>query len=97
MLSPLDLTGQVMEPVYGFRSLFAFKAKFQPSYRPMYMAYLDALPPHRQRGQPCLPAERHPTTEFPPRRQGDRPFLNHSGRTRSARKVRPGGGVRTPT
>ncbi|WP_112264066.1 rhomboid family intramembrane serine protease [Lentzea terrae] len=38
----LDLTGQVMEPVYGFRSLFAFKAKFQPVYRPMYMAYPDA-------------------------------------------------------
>ncbi|GLZ29570.1 membrane protein [Lentzea sp. NBRC 105346] len=42
----LDLTGQVLEPVYGFRSLFAFKAKFQPVYRPMYMAYPDsaALP-----------------------------------------------------
>lgn len=38
----LDLTGQVMEPVYGFRSLLAFKAKFQPSYRPMYLAYPDA-------------------------------------------------------
>jgi phosphatidylglycerol lysyltransferase len=31
-----------MEPVYGFRSLFTFKAKFQPTYRPMYMAYPDA-------------------------------------------------------
>ncbi|WP_222598599.1 bifunctional lysylphosphatidylglycerol flippase/synthetase MprF [Lentzea tibetensis] len=42
----LDLTGQVLEPVYGFRSLFAFKAKFQPVYRPMFMAYPDsaALP-----------------------------------------------------
>ncbi|MGW4115995.1 bifunctional lysylphosphatidylglycerol flippase/synthetase MprF [Actinosynnema sp. NPDC004786] len=42
----LDLTGQVLEPVYGFRSLFAFKAKFQPTYRPMFMAYPDsaALP-----------------------------------------------------
>ncbi|HUQ61878.1 DUF2156 domain-containing protein [Lentzea sp.] len=42
----LDLTGQVLEPVYGFRSLFAFKAKFQPKYRPMFMAYPDsaALP-----------------------------------------------------
>lgn len=38
----LDVTGHVMEPVYGFRSLFAFKAKFQPAYRPMYMAYPDA-------------------------------------------------------
>ncbi|SEQ47819.1 Uncharacterized conserved protein [Lentzea xinjiangensis] len=42
----LDLTGQVMEPIYGFRSLFAFKSKFQPEYRPMFMAYPDsaALP-----------------------------------------------------
>jgi phosphatidylglycerol lysyltransferase len=42
----LDFTGQVLEPVYGFRSLFAFKAKFQPAYRPMFMAYPDsaALP-----------------------------------------------------
>ncbi|RAS61256.1 lysylphosphatidylglycerol synthetase-like protein (DUF2156 family) [Lentzea atacamensis] len=42
----LDFTGQVLEPVYGFRSLFAFKAKFQPSYRPMFMVYPDsaALP-----------------------------------------------------
>jgi len=42
----LDFTGQVLEPVYGFRSLFAFKAKFQPLYKPMFMAYPDpaALP-----------------------------------------------------
>ncbi|GGU48336.1 phosphatidylglycerol lysyltransferase domain-containing protein [Lentzea flava] len=38
----LDVTGQVMEPVYGFRSLFAFKAKFQPTCRPLYLAYPDA-------------------------------------------------------
>ncbi|MFI6446107.1 bifunctional lysylphosphatidylglycerol flippase/synthetase MprF [Kitasatospora sp. NPDC050543] len=42
----LDWLGKVMEPVYGFRSLLAFKAKFQPEYRPMYMVYPDpaALP-----------------------------------------------------
>ncbi|MBB5960116.1 lysylphosphatidylglycerol synthetase-like protein (DUF2156 family) [Saccharothrix tamanrassetensis] len=42
----LDFAGHVLEPVYGFRSLFAFKAKFQPVYRPMFMAYPDpaALP-----------------------------------------------------
>ncbi|WP_018348128.1 phosphatidylglycerol lysyltransferase domain-containing protein [Longispora albida] len=42
----LDFTGRTLEPVYGFRSLFAFKAKFQPAYEPMYMAYPDpaALP-----------------------------------------------------
>ncbi|MFJ1756322.1 rhomboid family intramembrane serine protease [Kitasatospora sp. NPDC088134] len=42
----LDRTGQLLEPVYGFRSLLAFKSKFQPEYHPMYMAYPDpaALP-----------------------------------------------------
>ncbi|WP_414170033.1 bifunctional lysylphosphatidylglycerol flippase/synthetase MprF [Streptoverticillium reticulum] len=37
----LDFAGKVLEPVYGFRSLLNFKAKFQPHYRPMYMAYPD--------------------------------------------------------
>ncbi|MEV4558176.1 DUF2156 domain-containing protein [Kitasatospora sp. NPDC049285] len=42
----LDWASQRLEPVYGFRSLLAFKSKFQPEYRPMYMAYPDpaALP-----------------------------------------------------
>ncbi|MFF7636581.1 bifunctional lysylphosphatidylglycerol flippase/synthetase MprF [Kitasatospora sp. NPDC008050] len=42
----LDWMGKSLEPVYGFRSLLAFKAKFQPEYRPMYMLYPDpaALP-----------------------------------------------------
>jgi lysylphosphatidylglycerol synthetase-like protein (DUF2156 family) len=42
----LDGVGRVLEPVYGFRSLLAFKAKFQPEYRPLYIAYPDpvALP-----------------------------------------------------
>lgn len=42
----LDSAGKALEPVYGFRSLFAFKAKFQPRYEPLYMAYPDpaALP-----------------------------------------------------
>jgi lysylphosphatidylglycerol synthetase-like protein (DUF2156 family) len=42
----LDESGRALEPIYGFRSLLAFKAKFQPEYRPLYMAYLDsaALP-----------------------------------------------------
>ncbi|GAA2798337.1 DUF2156 domain-containing protein [Kitasatospora paracochleata] len=37
----LDWMGRVLEPVYGFRSLLAFKAKFQPEYRPMFMVYPD--------------------------------------------------------
>ncbi|MEU9128570.1 DUF2156 domain-containing protein [Kitasatospora sp. NPDC048540] len=37
----LDWIGKTLEPVYGFRSLLAFKAKFQPEYRPMYMVYPD--------------------------------------------------------
>jgi lysylphosphatidylglycerol synthetase-like protein (DUF2156 family) len=42
----LDAAGRRLEPVYGFRSLLAFKAKFQPEYRPWYLAYPEtaALP-----------------------------------------------------
>ncbi|GAB3561528.1 bifunctional lysylphosphatidylglycerol flippase/synthetase MprF [Arthrobacter alkaliphilus] len=38
----LDWLGATLEPVYGFRSLLAFKAKFQPRYEPLYMIYPDA-------------------------------------------------------
>lgn len=37
----LDVAGRALEPVYGFRSLLAFKAKFQPQYQPLYMTYPD--------------------------------------------------------
>lgn len=42
----LDVVGRTLEPVYGFRSLLAFKSKFQPEYSPLYMAFPDpaALP-----------------------------------------------------
>ena len=42
----LEYIGHTMEPVYGFRSLLKFKAKFQPDYEPMYMCYPEtaALP-----------------------------------------------------
>nr|WP_240795091.1 DUF2156 domain-containing protein [Rhodococcus zopfii] len=42
----LELLGRTLEPVYGFRSLLAFKSKFQPEYRPVYMVFPDpaALP-----------------------------------------------------
>lgn len=42
----LDVLGRTLEPVYGFRSLLAFKSKFQPRYVPMYMTFPDpaALP-----------------------------------------------------
>ena len=42
----LDSVGEAMEPLYGFRSLHQFKAKFQPRYAPISMAYPDeaALP-----------------------------------------------------
>ncbi len=42
----LDRLGSTLEPVYGFRSLLAFKAKFGPEYVPLYMSYQDpaALP-----------------------------------------------------
>jgi lysylphosphatidylglycerol synthetase-like protein (DUF2156 family) len=35
----LELAGQMMESVYGFRSLLAFKAKFRPRYRPLWLVY----------------------------------------------------------
>lgn len=38
----LDRTGHRLEPVYGFRSLLAFKAKFQPEYQPIYLIYPEA-------------------------------------------------------
>ena len=42
----LDLVGGVLEPVYGFRSLLPFKAKFGPELHPLVLAYPDpvALP-----------------------------------------------------
>jgi lysylphosphatidylglycerol synthetase-like protein (DUF2156 family) len=46
LASLLDVVGRAFEPVYGFGSLLAFKAKFQPTYQPLYLAYPDsaALP-----------------------------------------------------
>ncbi len=38
----LEVVGKTMEPVYGFRSLLRFKAKFQPVYQPMFMCYPEA-------------------------------------------------------
>ncbi|QNG35417.1 DUF2156 domain-containing protein [Geodermatophilaceae bacterium NBWT11] len=35
----LETTGRWMEPVYGFRSLLAFKAKFQPRHRALWLVY----------------------------------------------------------
>ncbi|MCR6484509.1 DUF2156 domain-containing protein [Amycolatopsis sp. OK19-0408] len=37
----LESLGKVMEPYYGFRSLHAFKAKFQPRHVPLYLAFRD--------------------------------------------------------
>jgi phosphatidylglycerol lysyltransferase len=38
----LDRIGRAIEPVYGFGSLLAFKAKFQPVYRPLMLAYPES-------------------------------------------------------
>jgi lysylphosphatidylglycerol synthetase-like protein (DUF2156 family) len=42
----LDRTGRALEPVYGFRSLLAFKEKFQPRHAPLFLTYPEpvALP-----------------------------------------------------
>jgi lysylphosphatidylglycerol synthetase-like protein (DUF2156 family) len=37
----LDFLGDTLEPYYGFRSLLAFKAKFQPRFAPMYLVFPD--------------------------------------------------------
>lgn len=39
----LAYLGARLEPVYGFRSLLAFKRKFLPEFRPLYLAYPDPL------------------------------------------------------
>lgn len=39
----LDVVGQALEPVYGFRSLASFKSRFQPEYRTLFMYYQDPL------------------------------------------------------
>jgi len=42
----LDRLGNRLEPYYGFRSLHAFKAKFQPRFEPLFLVFPDeaALP-----------------------------------------------------
>jgi lysylphosphatidylglycerol synthetase-like protein (DUF2156 family) len=37
----IDVIADTLEPVYGFQSLLHFKAKFQPVYQPLYLAYPD--------------------------------------------------------
>lgn len=39
----LAYLGDTLEPVYGFRSLLAFKGKFQPEERPLVLGYADPL------------------------------------------------------
>jgi lysylphosphatidylglycerol synthetase-like protein (DUF2156 family) len=38
----LNWLGSSLEPLYGFRSLLAFKDKFGPRYQPLYLVYPDA-------------------------------------------------------
>lgn len=37
----LGRIGEMLEPVYGFRSLHTFKKKFNPRYEPIYLLYRD--------------------------------------------------------
>lgn len=39
----MEFLGKTLEPAYGFSSLFRFKAKFNPTYETIYMAYPDPL------------------------------------------------------
>ncbi|MEF2735715.1 MAG: DUF2156 domain-containing protein [Bifidobacterium choerinum] len=38
----LALVADLLEPAYGFKSLYNFKKKFQPSEHPVYICYLDS-------------------------------------------------------
>lgn len=38
----LDWVGSRLEPVYGFRSLMAFKSKFAPIYEPLFLVFPEA-------------------------------------------------------
>jgi lysylphosphatidylglycerol synthetase-like protein (DUF2156 family) len=38
----LDRLGAALEPYYGFRSLHAFKAKFQPRLEPLFLIFPEA-------------------------------------------------------
>jgi lysylphosphatidylglycerol synthetase-like protein (DUF2156 family) len=42
----LDAFARILEPVYGFQALLAFKSRFRPVYQPRYLTYPDpvALP-----------------------------------------------------
>lgn len=39
----LAMLGNALEPMYGFKSLAAFKSRFQPEHRTLYMYYQDPL------------------------------------------------------
>ncbi|MBP2269307.1 lysylphosphatidylglycerol synthetase-like protein (DUF2156 family) [Pseudarthrobacter sp. PvP004] len=39
----LGIFRDALEPIYGFKSLAAFKSRFQPEYRSLYMYYQDTL------------------------------------------------------
>lgn len=39
----IALLSTALEPFYGFRTLHAFKAKFAPQFRPMFLVYPDPL------------------------------------------------------
>ena len=39
----LDRVGLALEPLYGFRTLAAFKHKFHPEYQPWLLCYRDEL------------------------------------------------------
>ncbi|MDO5753229.1 bifunctional lysylphosphatidylglycerol flippase/synthetase MprF [Arthrobacter sp.] len=39
----LGMLGNALEPMYGFKSLAAFKSRFQPEHRTLYMFYQDPL------------------------------------------------------
>ena len=88
----LDVTGRLMEPLYGFASLHAFKAKFQPRREPLFLVYrgtgdlprIGAAVLRAYLAKPASGAPRRPALSVPrwpvPARV---PLLAPAGRTRT--------------
>jgi hypothetical protein len=86
----LDWLAKTLEPAYGFSSLFRFKAKFNPEYRTISMAYADPL---------ALPGDRAGHRAGIPSRdlaQGGRRPGAHAHRGVVAERMPRAGGTRHP-
>ena len=101
----LDTLGRVLEPVYGFRSLLSFKAKFQPDYHPLWMCYPETaalpgiataitrcyLPTLSARQATGLVRQLRPGRDVRTVRPGRRPSTDHEQHSKRKSAAAPGG------